>query len=247
VSFAHYNVVVTTHVGTSSLWHLHSILHAINFVSILVVASRIHFIIIPREPLFVPYVLFISYVRAFSLVLSSRYCARLSPFDDKPVMNAINSMLMETSSSNYKKDPWRTTINRLTHMFTSFPLLKWGISTKFRIHVFSRTVAHCFGCSIGSPNGHVPRLSMYTCCENSGNLLVSATSWSAYLILSMQPNRFGVACTPSRMRGKTSEASGCLRGDHMMGCFPFLFTGDLEVQASGFLSSLPNSRFPMMS
>jgi hypothetical protein len=113
--------------------------------------------------------------------------------------------------------------------------------------VFSYFSAHCFGCSIGSPNGHVPRLSIYTCCTNSRNFLVSDTSWSAYLNLSMQPNRVGVAGTPSGMCGNTIEASGCLRGDRMMGFFPFLFTDVLVVPASGSLSSLPDSGFLVIS
>jgi hypothetical protein len=159
------------------------------------------------------------------------------PFDGRPVMKAMSSTSMETGSSNHKNPPWRTAINCLMQLFTSFPLPKWGISTKFRIPVFSRPVAHFFGCSIGSPNGPVPRLSMYTCCANSGNLLVSDTSWSMYLSLSMQPSRVGVACTPSGMCGNTIEASGCLRGDRAMGCFPFLLTGALEVPTSGSLSS----------
>jgi hypothetical protein len=143
---------------------------------------------------------------------------------------------MGTGSSNHKNPPWRTAINYLRHLFTSFPLLKWGISTKFKIILFSRLVAHCFGCNIGSPNGHVPMLSMYTCCTNSRNLLVSSTSWFEYLILSMNPSRFGLACTPYGMCGSIIEASGCLSEDHMMVCFPFLLTGMVEIPTSLSLS-----------
>jgi hypothetical protein len=113
--------------------------------------------------------------------------------------------------------------------------------------VFSEPVVHCFGCSIGSPNGLVPILSMYTCCVNYGNLLLSYTSWSVHLIISMQPSRVGVACTPSGVCGKTIAASSCLHGDHAMGCFPFLFIGSLKVLASGSLSSPPDFGFPVMS
>jgi len=157
-----------------------------------------------------------------------------SPFDGKHVMNSISSM--ETSSSNHKNPPWRTANNCLTQLFTSFPLSKWGISSKLKIPMFSKCTAHFFGCSIGSPNGLVPRLSMYTCCTNSGNVLVSDTSWSMYLILSTQPNRVCVASIPFVMCGKKIEALGCLRGDRTMGCLPFLFTDTLEVSTSSSLS-----------
>jgi hypothetical protein len=89
-------------------------------------------------------------------------------------------------------------------------------------------------------------LSMYTYCTNSGNCLVLDTSWSTYLSVSIQPSRVGVSCTPSRMHGKTTKALGCLHGEHTMGCFPFLFTGVLEVPTFGSLYFMPDSGFPVM-
>jgi hypothetical protein len=143
--------------------------------------------------------------------------------------------------------PMRTASNYLTQLFTSFPLPKWVISNKLRISVFTKPATHCFGCNIGSPNDHVPRLSIYTYCANFGNLLVSDTSWSAYHNLSTHPNKLGVSFTPSAMRDKTIEASGCLHRDHAMGCFPFLCAGVLDVPASGSLSSQPDSSFLVIS
>jgi hypothetical protein len=154
---------------------------------------------------------------------------------------------MDMGSSNHKNPPWRTSINFLTQLFTTFPLPKWGITTNFRIHVFSRLVAHFFGCSIGSPNGLMHRLSMYTCCANSRNFLLSSTSCSMYLSLSTQPSRVCVACTPSGMCGNTIETSGCLHGDRAMGCFSFLLTDAVEVPAYGSLSSPLDSGCLVMS
>jgi len=121
------------------------------------------------------------------------YYVGFSPFDGSPVMNEISSTSMEKSSSNHKNPPWRTTSNYLTHLFTYFPLSKWGISNKLRIHVFTKASTHYFGSSTGSPNDHVPRISIYTCYVNSGNLLVSEKSWYVYHSLSMKPSRLGVA------------------------------------------------------
>jgi hypothetical protein len=45
-----------------------------------------------------------------------------------------------------------------------------------------------------------------------------------------------VACTPSRMHGEIIAASGFLRGDRTMGCFPFLCVGELDVPASSSAS-----------
>jgi hypothetical protein len=89
--------------------------------------------------------------------------------------------------------------------------------------------------------------SMYTCYANSRNLLVSDTSWSMYLNLSTQPDRFGVACTPSRMRNNIIEVLGCLHGDRVMGCFPFLIAHVLEVPTSSSLSSPLDSGCPVIS
>jgi hypothetical protein len=83
----------------------------------------------------------------------------------------------------------------------------------------------------------VPILSRYTCYANSDNFPASAMSWSKYHSLSTYPRRESVACTPSRMRGRTIVASGCLHGDLTMGCFPFLLGGSLEVPTSICLSS----------
>jgi hypothetical protein len=80
--------------------------------------------------------------------------------DDRPVMNEINSTSIEMGSSSHKNPPWRTAINYLTQLFTSFPLPKWEISTKFRICGLARPAAHYFGCIMGSPNGPDPMLSI---------------------------------------------------------------------------------------
>jgi hypothetical protein len=112
--------------------------------------------------------------------------------------------------------------------------------------VFTKPATHCFSCSIGSPNDLVPRLCIYTLCENYRNIMVSNTSWSTYLSLSMQANRLGVACNPFGMCNKMIEALGFLRGDRAMGYFPFLCVGTLDVPASGS-PSLPDSGFPMIS
>jgi hypothetical protein len=93
----------------------------------------------------------------------------------------------------------------------------------------------------------MPKLSIYNCCENSGNLLVSDTSWSTYIILSMQPNRVGVVCTPSGMCSNTIKELGCLCGDHAMGFFQFPCASTLDVPNYGSLSSQPNSGYPVIS
>jgi hypothetical protein len=161
------------------------------------------------------------------------------------MMNEIISTSMETSSSNHKNPPWRTANNCLMQLFTYFPLPKWGISNNLRILVFTKLSTHYFGCNIGSHNDLVPKLSIYTFCTNYGNFLVSDTSWSVYHNPLMQPIRLGVSCTPYGMRYKMIEASGCLHGDHTMGCFPFLCVGALDVPASGSPSQ-PNSGFPVI-
>jgi hypothetical protein len=169
--------------------------------------------IILREPLSIPCFFSLSSTRAFYFVFLSRYFVRISPIDGIPMMNAINSTYMETVSSIHKKPPWRTAINFLMKIFTSFPRPKWGISTRFRIPMFFRSVTHCFDCIMVSPNGPVPMLSMYNCCANSDNFLVSAMSWYEYLSLSRHPNRVCVAFTPYGMHGSTIDASIFLRGD----------------------------------
>jgi hypothetical protein len=188
---------------------------------ILVVASLIHFMIILREPILVPYFFFISSARAFSFPFSSRYYACFLPFDGRPMMNAMRSTSIDIGSSNQNNPPWRTANNCLMQLFTSFPLLKWGISIRLRILVYSKPVAHFFGCIIIFLNGPVPGLSMYTYDTNFGNLLVFKTLWFAYHNISMQPSKFGIACTPYGMHGNTIEALGCVCGDHAMGCFRF--------------------------
>jgi hypothetical protein len=127
------------------------------------------------------------------------------------------------------------------------PVPKWGISTRFRILVFSRPSTHCFGCIMGSSNVHVPMISMYTCFTNYRNFLVSATSWSKYISLSTHPSRVGVVCTPSGMGCSTIEASGCLCWDFAIDFFPFLLTDAVEIPSSGSLSSPPDSIFPIIS
>jgi hypothetical protein len=155
VSFVHCNATVTTLVGTSSLWYLHRNLHSISFVAIPMATSLILLMMILHDPLSIPYIFFISSMRAFSFVLSSRYYMGLFPIDGRPVMNAMSSTLMEIGSSIHKNPPWRTSINYLMQLFTYFPLPKWGILTRFRIPMFSRLATHYFGCIMGSPNGPV--------------------------------------------------------------------------------------------
>jgi hypothetical protein len=124
VSFAHYVASAKTPVGTSSLRHLRRNLHDINFMAILVDASLLLFIIILQEPLYVPYVFFISYARDFSLVLSFKFCEGFSLFDGRHVMNSMSSTSIETGSSNHTNPPWRTASNFFTYLFTYFPCLK---------------------------------------------------------------------------------------------------------------------------
>jgi len=112
--------------------------------------------------------------------------------------------------------------------------------------MFNNPSTHYFGCNIGSPNDPVPRLSIYTHCANSGNLLVSDTSLSAYRNISMEPSELGVSCTPSAMHGKMIDASGCLCGDCVMGCFPFLYADALDVPTSSYISYHPESSFPVI-
>jgi len=145
-----------------------------------------------------------------------------------------------------KNPPWRTSSNLLMHFFISFPLPKWGISSKWSIPVFTCPTTHCFGCNIGSHSGLVPRISMYTCCENFRNFLVSDTSWSAYLNLLMHPNNPSVPYTPYGMRKKNIESSQFLHEDLAMGCFHFLCVGVHDDLASGSLSSPPDSSCPMI-
>jgi hypothetical protein len=125
-------------------------------------------------------------------------------------------------------------LDAVVHIFSPS---KVGNFQQLRIPVFSKPATHFFGYSIGSLNGPMPRLSMYTCCANYGNLLVSDTLWSMYRNISTQPSNFGMACTPSGMHDKMIEALGCCAWGHAMGCFPFLFTDVLEVPASSSLSS----------
>lgn len=167
--------------------------------------------------------------------MSSRYCAGFSPIDANPVMSAISSTSIETSCSNHKNPQLRTAINYLTQLLTSFPLPKWGISSRFRMPVLAKPATHGFGCRIGSPKGHVPILSRYTSCANSGNLSASATSWSEYFNFSTHHRSVGVVCTPSGMCSSMMVASGCLRGAHVMGCLSFLLSSPLEVRASNCL------------
>jgi hypothetical protein len=180
------------------------------FVAIWVVTSLIIFIMIPCEPPFIPYVFFISSTKEFSLVLSSRYYEGLFSIYGRPMMNTINSMLMETGSSIHRNPPWRIYINFLIQLFTSLPFPKWGIFRRFRVHVFFRHIINFFGYMMGSPKGPMPTLSIYICCKNSENFSVSDTSWLAYLIFLTQPYNIGVAFTPYGMDGNIIRDLGCL-------------------------------------
>jgi hypothetical protein len=154
---------------------------------------------------------------------------------------------METHSSSHKNPPWRTTSNCFTQLFTYFPLSKLGISNKLIILVFTKPSTHCFGYNTEYPNDYLPKLSIYTYCENYENLLVLDMSCSAYYNLLMQPSKLGVGYTPSRMRGKMIEASGCLCEDCTISCFPFICVGVLDVPTSCSLSSQPNFGFTVIS
>ena len=46
-----------------------------------------------------------------------------------------------------------------------------------------------------------------------------------------------MACTPSRMHGRTMVVASCLRDDIVMGCFPFHYGGWLESPNSIVMSS----------
>jgi hypothetical protein len=113
--------------------------------------------------------------------------------------------------------------------------------------MFSNPTPHLFGYSIGSLNGLVPRLSIYTCYENYGNFPLSNTSWYTFISHSKQPNRILVPYTPYGMRGKMIVVSGCLHGDCALGCFPFRCTGALDVLGSSCASHTDSSFLVMYS
>jgi len=150
---------------------------------------------------------------------------------------------MDIGSSKHKNSPWRITSNYLTQFFTSFPLLKWGISNKLRILVFTNPATHCFGFNTRYPNNPPPWLSIYTCCENYGNFLVSDMSWSSYHNLLTHPSKLGVAYTPYGMHRKMIKVSGCLWRDCKMGCFPFRGDGMLDFLAPSYISYHPDYGF----
>jgi hypothetical protein len=138
VSFVHCATTVTSPTGTSSSHHFLRILHAMSFVAIWVDASLILLMMIPSDPLSVPYFFFISSSREFSLICSSRYCVGLSPIDERHVMNEISSTSMETGSSIHRKSPWRTSINCLMHLSTSLPVITEKLSTALQTMVEQR-------------------------------------------------------------------------------------------------------------
>jgi hypothetical protein len=73
--FAHYTATAITPAGASSLQNFLNNLHAINLFINRVDVSLIRLMIIPQDPLSVPYFFFISYAKVFSFVFSSRYCS----------------------------------------------------------------------------------------------------------------------------------------------------------------------------
>jgi len=99
VPFAHYAVAAITHAGASSLRYFLINLQSIKLVANIIIDSMILLIIIPRDSLSVPYVFFISSIRAFSFVLSSKYCSGFSPFVGRPEISAIKFMSIDTSLS----------------------------------------------------------------------------------------------------------------------------------------------------
>jgi hypothetical protein len=148
-----------TLVETSSLQNFLRKLHAMNLMASLVVAPLMHLMMIVRDPLFFPYIFFISSANAFYFVLSSRNYEKLSPRDGIPVRKEMSSASTEKGSSTHRYPPWVTTMSYLTQLFTLRPLPKCGISNGFIISVLASLDAHYFGWKIGSPKGPIPMLS----------------------------------------------------------------------------------------
>jgi hypothetical protein len=145
VPSAHYVVAATNSVGTSSLRNFLSNFHSIIFVAILVMTSLIRLMVIPRDPLSVPYFFFISSSSAFSFVLSSRNCVGSSPYDGSPVLYAISSTYIETSCSSHRYLPWVTSISCLMQFFAYWTLPKCEMSNRPRILFLASLVAHWTG------------------------------------------------------------------------------------------------------
>jgi hypothetical protein len=161
---AQLSVVPSTHcvasaktpTGNSSLRHFLSNLHAIIFGAILFVASLICLIMIPRDPLCLPYFFFISSSNAFSFDLSSRSCVGSSPHDGSPVMYAIISTFIQMSFSSHRYPPWVTSISFLTYCLCIGPSQSVGCPTSLESHFLASLVAHWTGWLIGSPKGPIP-------------------------------------------------------------------------------------------
>jgi hypothetical protein len=93
--------------------------HAIILVSSLVAGSLILLIIIPQDPLIVPYVFFISYPRAFSLAYLSIYCLGFPPSVGRHVIVAIRTTLIYIILSIHRIPPCNNANNCLTQLFIS--------------------------------------------------------------------------------------------------------------------------------
>jgi hypothetical protein len=156
----HYTIAAITPASASSLQHFLKSFQDKNFVSNIVVVSLIMLIMIPREPLSVPYVFFISSARDFSLVLSYKYCSGFSPSVGNPVVYAFRYTSIDIGVSIHRIPPCTNATSCFTQLFTYFPLPKWGISNRFTIHVLYNPAIHYFGYKIRTSNGPVPFLSI---------------------------------------------------------------------------------------
>jgi len=86
IPFTHCATSTMTPIGNSSLLHFLRKLQSMSLVVIHVATSLMHLMMIPRNPLSMPYVFFISSTSAFSFFLLSRYYAGFSPWDERPVI-----------------------------------------------------------------------------------------------------------------------------------------------------------------
>jgi hypothetical protein len=130
-----------------------------SLVANLVVASLMHLMMIPCDPLSMSHVFFISSSNALSFVLSSWYCVILSPQDGSPVIKEMSSTSIETGISTHRYPPWVTSIIFLMQLFTSWPLPKCVIYNRFKISMLASLATHYFGWKIGSSNGPIPMVS----------------------------------------------------------------------------------------
>jgi hypothetical protein len=119
VPSAHCAAATTKSTGTYSLRHFLSSLNTMIFVDMLVVASLMRLIMIPHDPLSVPYVFFISSVNSFSFVLSLRNCMGISPHGGSPVIYVMSSTSIDMGSSTHRYPPWVTAIRCLTQLVMS--------------------------------------------------------------------------------------------------------------------------------